>query len=145
MEGNGVVNLTLSKELITPIVERHIKDAVISALGGSEAIVKRVVDQILLKQVNAKGEVGGYSSENKFNWLDVALTLKIEAAVKAELEKEISGVADKIKDALIQKLKTQKGASAVADALLDGFQNTLKSSWRSDIKIEISKDKKENY
>ena len=138
---NGVVNLTVSKEIINPIVERHIREAVTNALGGSDEIIRKVVDQILTQKVNSEGKVTGYSGDNKYSWLDIVLTKKIEEAVKEELSKTISTVANKIKRALIEKLKTQKGSSAVADALLSGFQDTLKNSWRSSIKIELNRDK----
>ena len=140
---NGLVNLTVSNEIINPIVERHIREAVANALGGSDEIIRKVVDQILNQKVTIEGKVSSYSSDNKYSWLDIVLTQKISEAVREELAKPISSVANKIKASLIEHLKTQKGASAVADALLSGFQDTLKNSWRSSIKIELNREKDE--
>lgn len=140
MEQNSNVSLTISKDIVAPIVEAKIKEAILAALGGSEQLVAQAVKEILYKKVNEKGEVTGYSYD-KFNWLDVVVTRQIKAAVEKELQNQISESTEAIKKALIKQLKSDKGASQVATALLDGLNGTFKNSWSSAINITITPTK----
>lgn len=131
------VSLTISKDIVNPIVEAKIKEAVLSALGGKEELVANVVDQIINKKVNEQGNVSSYKSDNKSTWLDVIVTKQIKEAVKEELISQIAESSKQIKEALISQLRTKRGSSLVAKALLDGLGGTFKNSWRSNIKISI--------
>ena len=137
MEKNGLVNIEVDKEIISPIVEKHLKLAIIEAFGGSDEIIKKVVGEILHKKVDEKGTVSSYSSDNKYNWIDIALKRHIEDAVRKELSDIMSQSTTKIKNALINKLKSEKGANAVADALVEGLAGTFKNTWSSKFEIKI--------
>jgi hypothetical protein len=138
---NDVVSLNVSKEVIAPIVNQHIKNAVIEAMGGKDELISKVVNNILTQKVDANGKVGNYSSDNKYNWIDIVLTKEIQEQVKNELQSLIKESASKIKKELINKLKTQAGASQVANALLAGLADTFKSNWSSKVAIEINQKK----
>jgi hypothetical protein len=135
---NQIVSLNLSKEIINPIVERNIKEAVLAAMGGSDEVIKKVMDSIIHQKVGKDGSVSTYSSENKYSWLDVVLTKQIEAQVRAELTSVISSAADKIKAALMKKIRSEKGSNEIADALIAGLQNTFKDTWTSKFSIQIN-------
>lgn len=141
---SDIVSLNISKEVVTPIVEQHIKNAVVEAFGGRDQIISKVLDEILNKKVNREGKVSSYSSDNTYRYIDVLLTQKIEEAVRTELEVQITKAASKIKDTLILKIKSDKGASVIADALLDGLQGTLANKWASKITVEINPKKNEH-
>ena len=131
------VSLTIGKEIVNPIVEAKVKEAVIAALGGSENVVEMVVNNIMNKKVSENGTVSNYSSENKFDWLDVIVKQKIQEAAKEEIVKIIGESTSNIKDEIIRVLQTKKGASNVAQALIDGLKGTLKNSWNSKIDVTI--------
>jgi len=135
------VSLTLSKEVVLPIVESKIKGAIMDALGGSDEIVAKIVDKIFKEKVNAEGKVSQYSSDNKFDWFDIAVTSQIQAAVKAELGVQISKSSESIKNALISQLQSKKGANQIASAMIAGLENTFKSSWASSVEISINQKK----
>jgi hypothetical protein len=69
------------------------------------------------------------------------LTKQIKEAVQKELTDVTSQAALKIKNAIIAKLKTDKGASMVADALLDGLAGTFKNAWSSKLEIKFEPHK----
>ena len=131
------VNITINKELINPIIKEKINQAILEALGGKEELVKTVVEQIISAKVNEKGIVDNYSNYNKFNWLDIAVTKQIRAAVEIELKEQIANSTSSIKEALISQLRTKKGSSTVAKALLDGLNGSFKHNWTSKININI--------
>jgi ERCC4-related helicase len=137
MAKEELISLQVDKDLVAPIVEKHLKLAIIEAFGGSDEIIKTVISQILNKRVDVNGNVNSYSSENKYSWIDIALKKHIEDAVRKELADVMSKSTEKIKNALISKLKSDKGANAVADALLEGLAGTFKNSWTSKFEIKI--------
>ena len=137
---SNIISLNVSKDVITPIVERHIKDAVLTAMGGRDEVISKVLDGILTQRVNSDGKVGSYSSDNKYLWIDIVFTKKIEEAVRKELEDVMSESVLRIKKALILKLKTDKGASMVADALIEGLNDTFKNNYKSKVDIHLSRN-----
>jgi hypothetical protein len=131
------VSLTISKEIVTPIVEAKIKEAIIEALGGANEVVARVVNTVLHQKVGADGKVSSYSSENKFDWLDVIVSSQLREAVTKELQAQISKSTEVIKDELIRALQTKKGATGVANALLSGLEQTFAQTWTSTVNVQI--------
>ncbi len=143
MAKEDLVSLSIDKDMITPIVEKHLKIAIIEAFGGQDEIIGAVVHQILNKKVDSEGKVNSYSSENKYAWIDIAVRKNIEAAIREELNNVMSQSTQKIKSALLKQLKSEKGANMVAAALVDGLAGTFQNNWSShfEIKLEPYKNK----
>jgi ERCC4-related helicase len=131
------VTLNVSKEIINPIVEQHIKSAVLEAFGGSSEVINKVVTSIITQKCTNDGNISQYQSDNIYSWIDVVLTKNIQNMVREKIEAIIKDQSSKITEILIAKLKTQKGASMVAESLLSAFSDTLKKSWRSTINVEL--------
>lgn len=132
------VSLQISKEIVNPIVEAKIKEAITDALGGKERIIEKVVEEVLKTKVDISGKVSNYSSENKYSWVDAVFNEQVKLAVKEELTEIMKQQTSIIKAELIKQLKTNKGANAVASALISGFEETLKSNWRATIDVKIN-------
>jgi len=127
------VSLTISKEVVTPIVEAKIKSAVMEAMGGKEDVLEMIMDHLMKTKVDKNGNVSSYDSDNKYTFIDLTLMKQLEEAVKEELQRQIIAASSVIKKALIAKLRTQKGASAVAKALLDSLLGCFENAWRTDM------------
>lgn len=132
------VSLTMSKEIVTPIVETKIKEALLAALGGKEELIEKIVEQVFTQKVNSSGNVSNYPSDNKHSWLDVVVTNKIRDAVKEEVTKIIGENSKFIVEAVRRQLTTKAGQNAVAKALLAGLSGTLENAWKSNIKISFN-------
>lgn len=132
------ISLEISKEIVTPIVEAKIKAAITAALGSKEEVIATLADKILFQKVTSSGTVSNYSSDNKYNWIDVVFTNQIKKVIEEELKSKVNESAEAIKAALVKHLKTAKGANAVATALLAGLSDTFTNSWRSKLDITIS-------
>ncbi len=135
------VSLTISKDLVAPIVEAKIKEAILAALGGGEEVIAKVLDQIMLKKVNENGVVSSYSSDNKYNWIDIVLTKQVKEIAEVAIKEEIAKSAEQIKNSLAAKLKSKQGSDMVAKALLDGLNGTFKNSWSSKMSFDFSPNK----
>lgn len=133
------VQLTISKDIVNPIVEAKIKEAILSAMGGGEELIHRVTEQILYQKVNSDGKVSSYQSENKLNWIDVIVTSQIKSAVSDAIKEIIAERQDEIKESIKKIMSTKKGIEAFTQALLAGTAK-MTEKYSSTISVEF-KDK----
>ena len=133
----GNVNLTISKEIVNPIVEAKIKEAVIAAMGGADELIAKVVKQIIDTHVSFDGKVSSYSSDNKFKWLDIAVTNQIKEAAKEAIKEMMSTRKDELKKAIVKELSSKKGVEAFAQSLLSNSSKILENYY-STIEVKIS-------
>jgi uncharacterized phage protein gp47/JayE len=131
------VSLQISKDIVTPIVETKIKEAILEAMGGKEKVIQSVVNEVLTRKVSANGNVSQYSSDNKFTWIDVIVTQQIRTAVEAEVKSITAQASSTIKDELIKQLQSKKGASKVAEALLSSLNGSFASVYSSKFNISF--------
>lgn len=137
----GNVSLTIGKDIVNPIVQAKINEAIISALGGGEAIIEKVVNEILNRKVDSKGNVSTYSSDNKFSWIDVAVTNQIKEAVIESMSEVMVSRKDEIRKAIVKQLSSQKGIMQFADALINESVKNFESKYSTSINIEFDKRK----
>jgi len=136
MEGKDV-SLTISKEIVTPIVEAKLKGAILEALGGKDELIEKLINDILTRKVASNGKRSSYSSENKYTWIDLSLTNQIKKAIEEEVKAQLIGSSKTIKEALVAQLRTKSGSNKVAKALLDGLLGSFVSAWRSKIDVHL--------
>jgi len=73
----------------------------------------------------------------------VVVTKQIEAAIREELNKQITESSARIREALVAHLQTKKGANKVAELLIDGMNDTFKNNWRSSVNITLEQLKRD--
>lgn len=135
METNGNVNLSISKEIVNPIVEAKIKAAVVEAMGGSENLIAMVIDKLLNQKVNHEGNISNYSSDNTHRWLDIAVTKQVKDAVKESMTEILKERKQDIKDAIKKQLASKKGIELFAESLLSGLK--LDDKYRTSINVKF--------
>ena len=131
----GNVNLTISKEIVNPIVEAKIKEAVIAAMGGANDLIAKVVKQIIDTPVSYDGKISQYSSDNKYKWLDIAVTNQIKEAAKEAIREMMSTRKDDLKKAIVKELSSKKGVEAFAQSLLSNSSKILENYYST---IEVT-------
>ena len=136
---NETVSLTISKEIVNPIVDAKIKDAIIAAMGGQDKLIEKVVDQVLNTKVDKNGDSSRYASENTHNWLDVVVTKQIKAAVEEQLKSVVADCSTQIREELIKQLQSKKGASKIAEALMACLVGTFANNWTSQFQVSFGK------
>ena len=129
------MSLSINKEMLTPVIEQQVKAMMAEILGGQDAIVDKVIKQILNTKVDERGNPCNYSgSKTFFEWiLQDELTKAVKELIREEIENKNSQIRKQIKRAI----QNEKGASVLADALLDGLNKTVQSSYRTNFKIEL--------
>ena len=130
------MSLSISKEMLTPVIEQQVKAMMTTILGGQEQIVDTIIKRILETKVGSDGRPTSYSDgKTYFEWL---LKDEITKAVKELIAEEMKSKVSNIKKAIKKQIQSESGATVIADALLNGLNKTCESSWRSTFRIELS-------
>ena len=136
-----MMSLSISKEMLTPVIEQQVKAMMTTILGGQEQIVDTIIKRILETKVNSDGRPTSYSDgKTYFEWL---LKDEITKAVKELIAEEMKSKVSNIKKAVKKQIQSESGATVIADALLNGLNKTCESSWRSTFKIELQQMKED--
>lgn len=140
MSNNSLATVNISPELIQPIIEQHIKAALVQALGKSDQIIDSVVNKILYSKVDSTGRVNDYSSYNTNTYMDFVFRTTIEAAVKEEVSKWAQENTAAIRAAIVKQMSTKKNTESFARAMIDGVANCMKSTHQTFVKMEFKSD-----
>lgn len=138
---NNMMSLSISKEMLTPVIEQQVKAMMATILGGQEQIVDTIIKRILETKVDSNGRPNSYSDgKTYFEWL---LKDEITKVVKELIAEEMKSKVSNIKKAVKKQIQSESGATVIADALLNGLNRTCESSWRSTFKIELQQMKED--
>ena len=134
-----MVTLNISEKMLNPVIEEQVKLMMAEMLGGKDEIVNKVITNILKTKVDENGKPSSYSSSKTFiEWL---LLDEVKKLVKELIEEELRSRSGEIKNAIKKKLRSEQGGSIVADALLNGLNETFKYGWRSNIQVSFEPPK----
>jgi galactokinase/mevalonate kinase-like predicted kinase len=143
MNTSGNVSLTISQDIVTPIVEAKVKEAVLAALGGQDKVVETVINTVLKQKVNFEGRLSQYSSDNKYSWMDVTISNTIKDMVREQVKELLQESGETIKKYLKKQLKSEAGSNLLAQAMIDGFAKSFESAWSSKVTVDFVKDFKD--
>ena len=130
-----MVSLNISEKMLSPVIEQQVKLMMTEMLGGKDEIVNKVITTILKTKVDENGKPSSYSSSKTFiEWL---LLDEVTKLVRELIEEELRSRTGEIKAAIKKKLRSEKGGSIVADALLNGLNETFKHGWTSNIQVSF--------
>lgn len=130
-----MVTLNISEKMLNPVIEEQVKLMMAEMLGGKDEIVNKVITTILKTKVDENGKPSSYSSSKTFiEWL---LLDEVTKLVRELIEEELRSRTGEIKAAIKKKLRSEKGGSIVADALLNGLNETFKHGWTSNIQVSF--------
>lgn len=136
MDNNNMMSLSINKEMLTPIIEQHVKTMMAEVLGGRDKIVDNVITSILRTKVDEQGRPCNYSgAKTYFEWL---LKDELTKAVKELIREEISNQTSVLKKQIKKAIREEKGASVIADVLLSGLGKTVENSYHASFKMEIT-------
>ncbi len=135
---SSLVNLSIPKDVTTPIVAAKIQEAVLAALGGQEKIISGVIHEICNRKVDSSGNTPRYDSDAKHTWIDYHVTQIIQKEIEVELKNQMKLHADGIKEALVKELQSKKGATKVAQGLLDSLNGSFTNAWNSKISVQFN-------
>lgn len=130
-----MMSLSINKEMLTPVIEQQVKLMMTEILGGQENIVDKTITRILKANVDSEGRFVTYSTGRTY--IDWLLRDELSKAVKELIKEEISSRSSQIRKQIKKAIQNEKGASVIADALLDGLNKTVQNSYRTNFRIEL--------
>lgn len=135
-----LATLQISPELFKPIVEQHIKNAMMQALGDPTKAVEAIVDKVFSQKVNESGFVSNSSYDNKYNFMDIVFRNTIQEVAKQEMVKWAAENTEIIRASIVKVLNSKKGADSFARAMVEGAVSCMANTYnvRMEMKFQAS-------
>ena len=137
---NNMVSLKVDQSMVTAVLEKQIQAAIVAQLGNQDELISKAVRVALSQKVNSDGNRDKYDSSNRFDFLEVLATKSIHEAAKEALREWLEHNRGKVKEAVLEELKTPGRQRSIAVAYADAIETSLTSRWNMNCTIEF-KDK----
>lgn len=139
---NDLMTLNISEEMIKGIVSKQVQQAIVRELGNSEDYMCALVASALHQKVSKEGSVSSYSSDNKFDYLDVLLSKEIQKAANEAIKEYIKENSELLKTSLKKELSKTATKDELVKTFIDGASKCFNSSWnfRCDVAFKPSED-----
>jgi hypothetical protein len=137
---NKDVSLTISQDIVKPIVEAKIKEAMVKCFSDDpNGLIGKVIDQFLLQKVDEKGERSSY--RNDYYYVDILLRNMINEALKDAVKSWVSDNQEIIKKAVYDKLNLKSTKAKMAGEIISGLINATTDSWSFKTEFKFQSDK----
>lgn len=134
MTANDPVTLQISNTIVEPIVRAKINAMLIEELGKSETLIPKMVEAAMRTKVDSNGRVGNYSSENKYDFIEIACRQAIQEAAKEALKGWLEANRRVIVDAVEASMKRQ--SKSIAATLVESFGTHIKSGYSVNVTVQ---------
>jgi hypothetical protein len=134
------VEMKISKDVIGPIVSSKIATAIAAELGGVDALVGTIINEVLKRRVDHNGDPclsGSYNDKGSLlEWLAKEAVRDVAAAaVRQWIEEQ--------KPKLLKQLQAElrKRSGGLAEAMVLGLQGSIENVWRLSVSCEFKGDR----
>lgn len=130
------VQISVSQDLVKPVIEAKIKAAILQALKGDDSdVISEIVGKIINMRVNEKGTISNYDSENKYSLVEQMMQCSIRECAREALKQMVEESKPKIIKELHSQLK--KSGNKVVKAFVSGMFDCMKSDWQFGVKVNF--------
>ncbi len=136
---NDNVEIKVSEQLIMPVIQARINAAIVDAIGDKEALIAKMVELAMQQKVDYEGNKGKYSSDNKYDMVEMLTKKAIRDAVQEALVEWVAQNKQIVKDQLIKQLN--KKPSMLVKAVFQGMVKSFSDTYR--LTVDVSP--KEEY
>lgn len=133
----NLASLQLNPDIFKPIIEQHIKNAMMQALGDPTKAVEAIVAQCLSQKVDSTGRVSHSSYDNKYNFMDIVFRNTIQDVAKQEMMKWAAENSETIRSAIIKVISSKKGAESFAKAMIEGAVNCMENTYKIQMQMNF--------
>lgn len=117
----------IPNSILEPYIKNAVSGAIIGALGGGEDLIKKAIEQVLNLKVDSSGNVNKYTSDNKFNLIEIVSQNAIKTITIKLINEMVKSLEPDIKKSLEGQIKRQH--REIARVLVDKTIESLSSSW----------------
>jgi len=132
------VDIKVSPDLISGIVETKIQTAITEALSEEKNIVEQVVAAALKCKVDSKGQRSNYSGDNRYQYIEWLCKTIIQKAAKEAVKRWAISQQAVLEKEFLQQLQTKKTSKLLVRACVDGLTEAVKYDWGFSIAIKKS-------
>ncbi len=131
--------MSLPMDLIRPAIEAKINQAVIEALGSTDALIAKIAARIMNQKVNHQGNVSQYQSDNTTPWLTWAVNDITQKAIRDAITAHIGRNAEKIKAAIEAEMRKSKSplVQRLVTSMAEGLASAAANSYRINVAFEV--------
>ena len=138
------LNISISNELIQPIIDAKIQTAIVMALESErENLIPKMVQAALLQKVDNTGKTSNYNSDNKYTYMEFMCNKAVQDASKAAFTDFIKEREADLKAEMMRILDTKKMKNALVKAFLDGLIGSATHNWKLNFEAKFETPK--NY
>lgn len=123
--GNDIVSLNIDGEIISSALEKKIQAEIVSSLGRPEELIERVVQSALREKVAWDGKKSKYSSDNKFDFIEILSKQVIFQMAKTAVEEFVTDNKELIKNAVAKEMRKPKRINSIAEAFLLAIEESI--------------------
>lgn len=123
------VNLSISQEVVKPIIEAQIKSAIANALGKQDELIKSAINALISLKVDGEGKRNKDDYYNKHDFIEWHIKSAIETALKEAIGEWVKSNQEKIKLEFFNILKSKKGTNAMINAFMEGLTKSTQSNY----------------
>lgn len=135
-----MMSLELNEEMVKPIIEKQIQAAIMANIGKPEELIQKVVATALRQKVDKEGKISSYSSDNKFDYIDVLTGKAIRNAAQEALDQWLKENTQLVKAMVIKEMNNPERQNSLVSAFANAVEENLKCSWRFNCDISFTKD-----
>lgn len=136
MASDGMASITLGNDIVKPIIEAKISEAILDAMKGSEHLIREVAVKVLNLQVDSNGKTDGYSKDRTF--LAYLCQKAIREAAETAVKEFVQTRGDEIKKAVEVEVATKKFKKDFATAMVAGALDAAKDMYRMNIDVNFN-------
>ena len=117
------LSFPIPKEILEPFIKEAVSVSIIAALGDGTKLVTYAVEETLRKKVDSSGVVSKYSSDNKYNLIDILAQKEIRAVAIGVIKETVAQLRPRIEAGIIKALN--ENAESLGEVLCDKYLNDL--------------------
>lgn len=141
MDGQYNFGVNIDKNLIENNVTALVANAIATALGDKEELVRKAVSQVLESYVDKDGKVVDKSSWKATPYLQYVATQCIEETVRAQMEQAIKDNAEELSNIIKKEISKPKFKSAVAASFINTMLSCAGNQYRMPITVQFEEQK----
>ncbi len=133
---SDIANITLSKDLIEPIVKAQLQASITAALGRSDVLIAQTVQAVMNLQVDMNGKPSsreyGSRSQPLISWM-------AESAIKDAAKEAIKEWFASNKDEMKKQLRAaiQKNSKGMAESFVLNITKAVESSYGASVTVTL--------
>jgi len=130
------VNLSISQEVVRPIIEAKIHTAIASALADQIPLMDRIVNRVLMAKVDTEGKESCYA-RNDLTFVQWLCSEGIRKAAKDATIEAVEKMKPQLQALIVKELEKRKGE--IAGELVKFFVDEGSRDYRIQTAVTITK------